>query len=148
MIHSTPSADVTEAERFERLGLHAHPAAVAQTREQFSRWLQDYFDVDQTRSSDMVLALNEALANAAEFAYLHAEHPGTVDVQARYQPDGELLAVRVSDRGVWRVHDEGPRPLNRGRGIPLMRALSDRAVIETSATGTNVSLEWTGVTQR
>ncbi len=38
--------------------------------------------LDAIRTSDLVLAINEGLANAAEFAYLQTEQPGTIDIQA------------------------------------------------------------------
>jgi serine/threonine-protein kinase RsbW len=50
----------------------------------------------------------------------------------------------VSDRGAWRPPQE-PRIRSRGRGIPLMEALSDRTSIERSDRGTHVKLEWTNI---
>ncbi|MDP9167591.1 MAG: ATP-binding protein, partial [Actinomycetota bacterium] len=41
-----------------------------------------------------------------------------------------------------------PEQHHRGRGIPLMKALSDRASIQTSTDGTTVRLVWTGVRPR
>jgi len=76
MIDSMSLAEVAEAERFERTGMEAGPRAASLAREAFADWLERYFDLDPIRSADLVLAVNEALANAAEFAYLRAEHPG------------------------------------------------------------------------
>jgi serine/threonine-protein kinase RsbW len=145
MIHSMPSADVANGERFQRIGVAADPESVARIREQFADWLERFFHLDPIRASDVVLAINEALANSAEFAYLLADRPGTVDVQARYEQSAEKLTVMVSDKGLWRVPDPAPATRTRGRGIPLMRALTDRAKIETSSGGTQVCLEWNGV---
>lgn len=145
MIDSMSSADVANAERFERIGIAADAGSAARTREEFARWLHEFFDLDPIRTSDVVLAINEALANAAEFAYLLADRPGTMDLQARYDTGGARLTVVVSDNGLWRIPGRGADTRARGRGITLMRALSDRTTIETLSGGTQVRLEWRGV---
>lgn len=139
------SADV--AERFERIGVDADARMVAQVRQDFARWLQRFFAVDQTRCSDLVLAINEALANAAEFAYRLFDRPGTIDLLATYHPVEQKITVDISDQGTWRPRQADRAPRTRGRGIPLMEALSDRATIETSSDGTLVRLEWDGITR-
>jgi serine/threonine-protein kinase RsbW len=143
MIKPVSSADAANGERFERIGIAADARAAARTREQFARWLDRFFEFDPIRASDVVLATNEALANAAEFAYLLSDRPGTMDIQARDDAAGARLTVTVSDSGLWRFPTPGTR--SRGRGIPLMKTLSDHATIETSAAGTQVCMEWTGV---
>jgi serine/threonine-protein kinase RsbW len=148
MINSTPSADIASAERFERIGVDAAPKGAARAREEFADWLERFFDLDPIRYCDLVVAVNEALANAAEFAYLLADRPGTMDVQAAYDAGNSTLTVHVCDRGLWRMPATTPPPHAGGRGIPLMRAVSDRTAIETSADGTRVRLEWRGITQR
>lgn len=136
-----------DAERFERLGAAADGVTAGQIRDEFARWLRRFFDLDPNRTSDLVLATNEALANSAEHAYPPAGRPGTTDVQAAYDPTESTLTVTVMDQGVWRMSDRAPSR-SRGRGIPLMTALSDRADIETSSDGTLVSLAWSGVHRR
>ncbi len=84
MIDSMPPAEVANAERFERFGLDADAQTVARTRHEFALWLQRFFDLDPVQCSDMVLAINEALANAAEFAYLLTDQPGTIDLHAAH----------------------------------------------------------------
>ncbi len=148
MIDSMPPAETANAERFERFGLDADAGTVAATRREFADWLKRFFDLDAVRCSDLVLAINEALANAAEFAYLQSDRPGTIDIRADYDPDRETLTVYVCDRGTWRPRQTDPLPRTRGRGIPLMETLSDEAVIETSADGTQVRLEWHDVVLR
>jgi anti-sigma regulatory factor (Ser/Thr protein kinase) len=73
---------------------------------------------------------------------------GTVDVRAHYDANRARLIVTVSDHGVWRVPNPAIIDRSRGRGIPLMHALSDRTSIETSSRGTRVHLEWEGITGR
>lgn len=147
MIDSMPPAEVANSERFARLGLDADATAVGQVRDEFAQWLRRFFVVDPVRFSDMLLAVNEALANAAEFAYLLADSPGTIDIQAGYHPDGQKLVVDIIDRGTWRPRQVDPAPRTRGRGIPLMETLSDEAAIDTSADGTRVRMTWHGVHQ-
>jgi anti-sigma regulatory factor (Ser/Thr protein kinase) len=147
MIDSMSAADVANAERFERIGIAADAESAGRTRKEFAQWLEEYFDLDPIRSSDLVLATNEALANAAEFAYLLADRPGTMDIHAMHHPDRKLT-VTVSDNGTWRIPNPAPPNGSRGHGIPLMRALTDRTTIETSTGGTQVCLEWAGVQPR
>ena len=113
--------------------------------EEFSVWLKRYFTLDATKVSDVVLAVNEALANAAEFAYSAVERPGTMHLLADYDSGTAVLTVTVADEGAWRIADSERKSISRGRGIPLMRALADRASIDSSASGTQVRLEWSHV---
>ena len=52
----------------------ADAACAAQIRREFSELAASrHFALDATKTSDVVLAVNEAMANAAEFAYATAE---------------------------------------------------------------------------
>jgi anti-sigma regulatory factor (Ser/Thr protein kinase) len=148
MIDSLSRADVANAERFERIGVSADPRTAAQTRDEFSRWLQRTFEIDPYKTSDLVLAIYEALANIAEFAYLSTGMTGTMDVLASHDPSDSALAVTIADRGLWRTAAPTPGDRSRGRGIALMKALADRASIQTSTDGTTVRLVWTDVHRR
>ncbi|MGX9791896.1 ATP-binding protein [Mycobacterium sp. MMS18-G62] len=141
-------ADVANGERFERIGLPADAGVAAHTRREFADWLSQFFDLDHTQRSDVLLAINEALANAAEFAYLLIDRPGTMDMYADYDPASERLTVHVSDHGLWRMPVATAASRTRGRGLPLMRALSDDVALDTSAGGTKVRLQWNGVGRR
>jgi serine/threonine-protein kinase RsbW len=123
----------------------ADPESAARIRREFSDWLRQYFALDETKVSDVVLAVNEAMANAAEYAYVAVGRPGTMHVQAHYDWTAATLTVTVSDQGVWRSTDPGTTERRRGRGIPLMRALADRAIVDSSPAGTRVCLEWNRV---
>ena len=120
----------------------ADPVSASLIRREFSDWLRRFFTLDATTSSDVVLAVNEAMANAAEFAYVAVTQPGTMHVQADYDGGAATLTVTVTDQGAWRSGDHAPKRLSRGRGIPLMHALADRATVDSSPTGTRVCLEW------
>ena len=128
--------------QFAHTNVLADAACAAQMRQEFSVWLRRYFALDATRVSDVVLAVNEALANAAEFAYATVAHPGAMHLRADYDRGTSVLTVTVTDEGAWRIADTEKKSHSRGRGIPLMRALADRATIDSSAAGTRVRLEW------
>ncbi|OBF28517.1 ATP-binding protein [Mycobacterium sp. ACS4331] len=119
----------------------ADAVRVGQVREEFSRWLRQ-FNLSPDRHNDLVLAVNEALANAAEFAYVHHPAPGTVRLTARYDAPSRSVAVTISDEGDWREPTSSAIPRLRGRGIPLMRSLSDAAEIERSPHGTTVRMRF------
>ena len=145
---SRPRAFAASAEGFERIGIVADSRTAACTRDEFAHWLKGAFDVDPDRASDLTLAIYEALANTVEFAYLSAGLTGTMDVHASYDPVETALLVTVADKGQWRTAVPTPGDRSRGRGIPLMKALADRASIQTSTDGTIVQLAWSGVRPR
>lgn len=140
MTNSSQPVSTGDDRRFARVGVVADGVSVAKAREELSRWLQQTFDLDSLRINDVVLAVNEALANSAEFAYRDAPQPGTVDLEARHDADGATLRVSIVDRGSWRPTDPARRSRTRGRGIPLMEALADSAVIDPCDAGTAVHL--------
>lgn len=129
----------TDAHRFAREGATADAASVARLRDEFARWLRRASSMDEDRLCDTVLAVNEALANAAEFAYLDGR-AGILDFDAVLDHARRLVTVTVTDHGRWREANPPNRLRFRGRGIPLMRALADSLVIETSGLGTRVRL--------
>jgi anti-sigma regulatory factor (Ser/Thr protein kinase) len=71
-----------------------------------------------------------------------------MDVRASYDPIDSTLSVTISDRGLWRTSAPAPFDRSRGRGITLMKALADRASIQTSTEGTTVRLAWTDIRGR
>jgi PAS domain S-box-containing protein len=84
--------------------------------------------------ADIVLAGNEACTNSAEHAYRGGD-AGLMRVEARVR--GGEIHVRVVDFGTWKPPMDIPF---RGRGIPLMRAVSDRVDLDHSETGTTVKM--------
>jgi anti-sigma regulatory factor (Ser/Thr protein kinase) len=123
----------------------ADPHIAAEIRREFSDWLGRHFMLDATKASDIVLAVNEAMANAAEFAYVTVEQPGPMHVLAKYEGTAATLTVTVTDEGAWRNVDPAKAEPRRGRGISLMHALADRATVDASASGTRVWLQWNRV---
>jgi serine/threonine-protein kinase RsbW len=127
-------------------GIPANPSGATLARMELARWLETHFGLDGTRTGDVVLAVYEALANAVDAA---PTTDSTMDLHATHDQEHRTLVVTVSDRGEW-----GSAPLvtnraasvHRGRGMPLMRALSDHTRIDTDDDGTAVSLTWKDVT--
>lgn len=132
---------------FIRTDVTAKAEHAASIRREFSNWLSGHFALDQIKISDIVLAVNEALANATESAYADLRAPGVMHLKADYDPAAAGLTVTVTDEGTWRPAQSRPPRSAHGRGIPLMQALSDQVVIEPSDAGTRVCLQWQGITR-
>ena len=130
--------------RYARVGT-ADGQTVVQIRNEFSGWLRARLSVSEERRSDIVLAVNEALSNSAEFAYVGKPEAGTMSLDAHHDNATDTLTVRIVDNGAWYDGVPPPRHNTRGRGIPLMRALSDEATIDRLPEGTRVLMRFDGV---
>ncbi|MCB1289679.1 MAG: ATP-binding protein [Mycobacterium sp.] len=130
-----------DADRFTRSDAAADGPTAARIREDFAHWLRRDTAFAETRICDVVLAVNEALANAAEFAYRRGP-AGNVGITAVRNDGSGALTVTITDQGLWREVDPLRRRRSRGRGIPLMRTLADEVVIDTTAPGTRVCLRF------
>ncbi|MGV0795176.1 ATP-binding protein [Mycolicibacterium sp. XJ1819] len=128
-----PDSDLSRADTAD-----AH--TVARFRNDLSQWLRTHVALDGVRLNDVLLAVNEALTNVAEFAY--KGHRGPVEMYARHVAADRTLSVDVCDHGRWRHVDPTTQSNTRGRGIPLMRALADRTTISQRPTGTRVQLQF------
>lgn len=91
--------------------------------------------VSEDRSADIVLVVNEACTNCVEHAY-RGFAAGTMLLEVDIT-DGEVR-TRITDYGSWKT--PATPPGNGGRGLPLMRALSDTMGLETTASGTTVDI--------
>ncbi len=120
----------------------------ARVRTELGTWLRANVGTDSPRVDDILLAVYEAFANAAEYAYVEYTTPGTVDVQAKFDAEADTLTVIVTDHGRWKqpqIDSTDPAHRLRGRGIPLMKALASEASIRTTGVGTQVQLTWRGL---
>ena len=145
---SCPCPCPNDGDRFADSGVAADARNACRLRDEFAGWLRGRVDLDDVRFNDVVLAVNEALANAAEFAYPQKDGIGTLDVEAVRDRAAATLTVTITDRGCWREPDPARQGRVRGRGIPLMRALADHITIDTSALGTTVCLRFDNVHTR
>ena len=108
------------------------PFAAPFVRRGLERFLVDHGVGDDHRFS-VITAVGEAVANAVEHAY--ADLPGTVRLCVRFEDS--IVRVHIEDCGRWRPATKE----ERGRGIPLMRALMDRVEIRTDSASTQVRMQ-------
>ena len=95
-------------------------------------------------ADDLVLAVSEAVSNAAEHAYLAGR---AVDKDCRVvlvtvaelaASDARQLKVVVEDFGVWRPVP--PDPGSRGRGLRMIGALTESCEVTQRSSGTTVTI--------
>ncbi len=85
------------------------------------------------RTHDIVLAVSEAINNATEHAY---EGVGPGEVRIALDVVHDTFVAVVSDDGRWRP----PVANDRGRGLNIIRALTDSCTLERDLSGTTVTL--------
>ena len=110
------------------LALPADTVSISVARAGLRRWLVGW-SWPEDQLDDIVLAVNEAVANAVEHAY--PDQPSAmVDIRGAIQqtpPAQRRVTIIVRDHGRWR-----PPPLDdehRRRGIPIMQGCMDSVTI-------------------
>ncbi|ODQ86457.1 SpoIIE family protein phosphatase [Mycolicibacterium flavescens] len=116
------------------IDIPAIAAQLTEIRRRLTAWLIAH-GVREPSASDMVLVVNEACSNSVEHAYRGRE-PGRMKVHAERR--GTSIRVRVTDFGSWK--DPTDDPGTRGRGLLLMRAVSDDVDLDGTAAGTTVDM--------
>lgn len=117
-----------------RVRIPADPALLAALRRSLHRWFAAAA-VPHDLAADLVAAANEACSNSVEHAYRDTE-PGEVVLTATC--DSERVVIEIGDTGTWR-----PRPADpgfRGRGVDMMRALTEHVDFEHGTGGTRVRM--------
>jgi anti-sigma regulatory factor (Ser/Thr protein kinase) len=116
----------------------AIPLAVPIVRRTLNRYATR-LGLDEERTYALITAVGEAMANAVEHAY--PERPGIV--RLRVANFGRSLHATIEDDGRWK---QAQKREERGRGLPLMRALMDGVEIRTNQSHTTISLTmgWDG----
>jgi anti-sigma regulatory factor (Ser/Thr protein kinase) len=117
-----------------------HPAELSELRpirREVERWAVEHRVTDD-ELIDLQLAIGEAVSNGIEHGY-RDRAAGPVEIDLEIRPDGprRLLAVRVRDHGRWR-----PAPArsgHRGRGLAMIRSLSQDMSVTNDAHGTEVT---------
>jgi anti-sigma regulatory factor (Ser/Thr protein kinase)/plasmid stability protein len=122
--------DPVPSDRFE-LRLPAEPESMVAVRRTLERWL-DSLGAERQTIYELTVACGEACMNVVEHAY-----PGgdSVFVLAAAHEGGEV-ELQIRDFGYWRP----ARKSDRGRGLELMRRLTDSAKITPGPQGTTVRL--------
>lgn len=108
----------------------ANQLAVARRR--LTEWLSGAATADELRG-DIVLVASEACTNCVQHAY-RGHDVGTMRLEAELAD--QEIRLRISDSGSWKT--PAANPGNGGRGLLLMRALSDSMEIDSSGSGTTV----------
>ncbi|WP_280504860.1 SpoIIE family protein phosphatase [Nocardia farcinica] len=123
--------------------LPAEAALLSGLRRTLRSWLAAAA-VPHELATDLIAAANEASTNSVEHAYRDGGESPLVRLSAFIErppgvPTGaEKLVIEVVDTGVWRPRAADPG--NRGRGIDMMRALTDELEIDHSERGTRVRM--------
>jgi PAS domain S-box-containing protein len=120
-----------------RISAPAIPKQLSAIRAELTDWLHAVGAPDAL-VADVVLAGNEACTNSIEHAYRGGD-AGTMRVEARV--GGAEIELRIVDFGTWKTPPEKPDK-TRGRGLPLMRAVSDRIDVVSSESGTTVEMRF------
>jgi serine phosphatase RsbU (regulator of sigma subunit)/anti-sigma regulatory factor (Ser/Thr protein kinase)/PAS domain-containing protein len=116
--------------------LPAEPQQLAGLRRELRRWLAGVGATEE-ELGDVLLACGEACANAVEHAYRGSGvTAGELTVEVALNA-GRELRLRVADTGTWR---SVPAPGDRGRGLPLMRAVMDAVDVARGEDGTVVTM--------
>jgi PAS domain S-box-containing protein len=105
-------------------------------RHRLATWLRAA-DVPDALAADIVLVVNEACTNCIEHAY-RGHVVGTMLLEATVT-NGEVR-TKVIDSGSWKTPAADPG--NSGRGLVLMRALSDGMDLHNTSTGTTVDVSF------
>jgi serine/threonine-protein kinase RsbW len=95
----------------------------------------------EAESGDLVLAVSEAVSNAVEHAYLADELAGEVELVAVEVAglDGACrVVITVTDHGRWRP--SAPDPGFRGRGLPMIKVLTESHEVRGTPIGTTVQM--------
>ena len=105
---------------------HATPPSAPLARQTLRRLIAG-LNLDEIRSSDILLACGEAVNNAIEHAYVGRQ--GNFHLSAKVED--HKLHISVSDKGEWRpLREEG-----RGRGLMLMQACTESMKVEKNEHG-------------
>lgn len=104
-------------------------------RRLFQRWITAL--VDEDTAADLTLAVNEALANAAEHARSADGAASTVRLTATMVDD--QIRITITDDGIW-LPPADNRTEQHGRGLRLIHALTTEAAVELTPHGTTVHL--------
>ena len=112
------------------LHLPARPESLGAMRRRVAAWARTVA-VPDVALDDLQLALGESATNAVEHAYRDDEE-GVVDVRVARCDDGAIEVV-VRDHGTWRPIPADPG--YRGRGLALVRELTDQTAVTSQPDG-------------
>jgi serine/threonine-protein kinase RsbW len=112
----------------------ADPEQLVVIRRELSGWLAP-LALTEEEIADVVLAVDEAAANAVRHAY-GPDESGVVELTL--WTESGTLCIEVVDHGSWRP--PAAQPTEGGRGIPLMSHMSEAVLIHFDERGSRVLL--------
>ena len=115
-----------------QVSIEPDPGALRQVRSSLRSWL---VAVGAQQIDDVILAVDESVANAVEHGHGHPDvSTAAITVSAHVGAD-DAVHIEVRDAGRWRM----PTPNGeRGRGIGIMRSVMDEVDVRSSTEGTVV----------
>jgi anti-sigma regulatory factor (Ser/Thr protein kinase) len=121
------------------MALPAVSTSTRRVRQRLRAWLTGWGWADDDLD-DIVMAVDEAVSNVVEHAYLAQPGPGDVRVHVRISVGvGERRAVvAVTDKGRWRPVPGDPG--HRGRGLMMMDRFMASLRIDRGDAGTVVTM--------
>lgn len=119
-----------------RLELVATPDKLADIRARLADWLRAV-SIPGELAADITLVVNEACTNSIEHGY-RGRPAGPMWVSA--EVNGREICIEITDSGSWKTPDPNPRV--RGRGVPLMRAVSGGMSVDGTSAGTTVTMSF------
>jgi anti-sigma regulatory factor (Ser/Thr protein kinase) len=114
----------------------ATPRRLSEVRHRLAAWLRAN-DIGEPLADDIVLVVNEACSNSVEHAY-RGKDPGRMRVEAEVR-DGDVR-ICVTDSGSWKTPPTDPG--TRGRGLLLIRKVSDQVDVTGTDDGTSVVMSF------
>lgn len=119
-----------------RIEVPAVAERLAEIRRRLAVWLEP-IGVSNSGVADIVLVVNEACTNCIEHAY-RGIATGPMRVEANH--DNGQITVDIADHGVWQPPPS--KPSTRGRGLPIMHAVSAGVDVNSSPEGTTVRMKF------
>jgi serine phosphatase RsbU (regulator of sigma subunit)/CheY-like chemotaxis protein/anti-sigma regulatory factor (Ser/Thr protein kinase) len=115
------------------LKLPARAQSVTVARHRLRAWLEENApELDPVSRADLEVAWSEACSNVVRHAY----GPAEASFDASASRKGNELRMTVRDTGQWRA----PGNRSGGRGLPLMKELSDELMIDRRDDSTTVTM--------
>jgi PAS domain S-box-containing protein len=127
VLYRTAQADL-------RIDEDASPQRLSEVRHRLATWL-DTNGIVAPLADDIVLVVNEACSNCVEHAY-RGRPPGHMHISAGLHDNS--IRVSVADFGSWKAPPDDPG--TRGRGLLLIRMVSDQVELQGTDTGTTVTM--------
>jgi serine phosphatase RsbU (regulator of sigma subunit)/anti-sigma regulatory factor (Ser/Thr protein kinase) len=113
------------------LRFDAEPSVLSHVRRLLRRWLHG-LGAGREEMADVVLACNEASANAIE----HASSPAPARFELEARADDGVVTIVVRDSGSWR----SPEGEQGGRGLAIMESSMDNVEMRRTTNGTEVEM--------